>query len=441
MKKVLIITYFWPPAGGPGIQRPLKFCKYLPEFDWQPIVLTVKDGEFQAIDKSLEVDIPKSTSVYKTRKYEPYNIYKKFVGMSSDEQVPVDAITEKNIGLAKKISFWIRANLFIPDAMIGWYPFAVKQGKKIIKKHNIDIIFSTSPHQTAHLIAKKLSKWSGLKWVADFRDPWTNIHFLSDLKRFPISQKIDCSMEKSVLESAHAITSVTEYDIREDYSNKVSNKDKFYYIPNGYDEDDYSKYFKDELINTKDKKFNIVYLGTVGEERIPLGLFKAVKLLDHNNIIHPEKFCITFVGHVEPATIESYKAQQIEKYIKLISYIPHSEVFKYLRKATVLLLLIYNAKNNMGHVPGKLYEYLRACKPILTFGPEEGEVADILTKTKRGEVIAYKNIDKTYNTLINFIHDFNLGNKKFSKCLKNLEMYNRKFQTEKLVEIFISLTK
>ena len=163
MKKVLIITYYWPPSGGPGVQRVLKFAKYLPQFGWQPIILTVKNGEYPAIDETLEKDIPPECIVYKTNSWEPTNLYKKFAVMKKDEKIPVAVLSENNVSWKKKIANWIRLNLFIPDAKIGWIPFAVRKGKEIIKEHQPDVIFSSSPPHSLQFIAKKLAKWSGLK--------------------------------------------------------------------------------------------------------------------------------------------------------------------------------------------------------------------------------------------------------------------------------------
>jgi hypothetical protein len=158
MKKVLIITYYWPPAGGPGVQRVLKFAKYLPEFGWQPLVLTVKNGEYPAYDKSLKNDIPPECKVYTTKSIEPFKLYKKFTGMAENEAIPVATLTENKKNWKKRLAYWIRLNLFIPDAKIGWIPFAVKAGKKIIQEEKPDIILSSSPPPTVHLIAKKLAK-------------------------------------------------------------------------------------------------------------------------------------------------------------------------------------------------------------------------------------------------------------------------------------------
>ncbi|MCK4715587.1 MAG: glycosyltransferase, partial [Candidatus Marinimicrobia bacterium] len=222
MKKVLIITYYWPPAGGPGVQRVLKFAKYLPEFGWQPIILTVKNGEYPAIDNSLQKEIPANCKVYNTFSIEPNFVYKKFTGMGSDEKIPTAVLAAENTNWKKRLANWIRLNLFIPDAKIGWIPFAVRKGKKIIKAEKPDIIFSSSPPPTVHLIARKLAKWSGIKWVADFRDPWTDIYHYNDVKRSAWSLNRDKDKEKEIVTSADEIITVSQ-NVAELLNEKIPN--------------------------------------------------------------------------------------------------------------------------------------------------------------------------------------------------------------------------
>ena len=211
MKKVLIITYYWPPAGGPGVQRVLKFAKYLPEFGWEPYILTVKYGEYYAIDDKLLDEIPENLQVYKTSAFEPYNLYRKVLGKSKDKSLPVYILnTSKKDSLLERISKWIRVNLFIPDPRMFWLPFAASKGEKIIKEKNIDLIFTSSPPHTVQLIGKRLSKITGKPWVADFRDPWTKAFWFSEIKRTSFSAKINKSMEKGVLDSADALTFISD---------------------------------------------------------------------------------------------------------------------------------------------------------------------------------------------------------------------------------------
>ena len=213
MKKVLIITYYWPPSGGAGVQRALKFAKYLPEFGWEPVILTVENPDSPVDDTSLLNDIPKGTKVYKTKSLEPFELYKKFAGKKSDSKIPNDVLlNKKNLSLKVRLAQWIRLNLFIPDAKIGWKKYAVKKGLEIIKTENIDLIFTTSPPQTVALIGRKLSKLCGVKWIADFRDPWMEIVYYQNVNRTKLTKVVDSSLEKKVMNNADTIITIS-YDI------------------------------------------------------------------------------------------------------------------------------------------------------------------------------------------------------------------------------------
>jgi len=309
----------------------------------------------------------------------------------------------------------------------------LRQGKKIILNEKISLIFSSSPPPTVHLIAKKLAKWSGIKWVADLRDPWTQIYNNWNYKRFFLSEKIDMKLEMSVLTAATAITSVSQLDIKNDYNFKVPQKSKFYYIPNGYDEEDFKNINSCGLKNDLSNKINIAYLGSIDEERIPINLFKAIFELDKNSLINEKNFSINFIGKFCKSYFNKYIHKDIKKYIKISPYVPHDEVYKYLQKSTILLLLIYNFSNN---IPGKTFEYLRSGKIILAFGPEDGEVAKLIDETKSGIVIGYNDYDKTYAFLEKIITELKRVVPTFSDSLENVKKHDRKYLTEKLVDIF-----
>src|SRR5690606_13755203 len=201
LKKVLIITYYWPPAGGSGVQRVLKFAKYLPEFGWEPVILTVENGEYPALDSSFEDDIPKGMKVYKTKALEPFHVYKALTGQSRDSKIDTNILKSESENLREKISKWIRLNIFIPDARIGWMAYAVRQGMEIIENENISLIISTSPPQSLQLSAMRIARKSKKPWVADFRDPWTSIAYYQKSKRFALTKKLDHYLEKKVLQS------------------------------------------------------------------------------------------------------------------------------------------------------------------------------------------------------------------------------------------------
>jgi len=436
LKKVLIITYYWPPAGGPGVQRVLKFAKYLPEFGWQPIILTVKNGEYPAIDESLVNDVNPDCIIYKTGSIEPNFAYKKFTGMASDSSVPVAILGEKEKSRKKRFAHWIRLNLFIPDAKIGWIPFAVHQGKKIIGTEKPDIIFSSSPPPTVHLIARKLAKWSGLKWIADFRDPWTDIHYYENNHRACLAYKIDLKLEKDILDFADVVSCISRMDIELDFGRKTE-KSKCINIPNGFDEEDFVAI--PASINHKKEKFNLLHLGAVNKERLPLNLFKSIHKFQQEGLLSHDNFKLTFIGHTEPCILESVSRLTISDLVEFVSYLPHHEAIQKSHTATAMLLLITQSEKNTRILPGKTFEYLRMGKSIFGLGPENGEVAQIISYTQSGTIIDYNNVDKIEFTLRDLFIKWQDKTLSYTPNLKTIQHYTRKNLTKQLTQVFEEL--
>lgn len=435
MKKVLIVTYYWPPAGGPGVQRVLKFAKYLPEYGWQPIVLTVKHGVYPAIDKSLEKEVPDACRVYKTQILEPSFAYKKFIGMHKDERIPISILAKKPRGVKRRIANWIRLNLFIPDAKRGWQFFAVKEGKNILEKEKPDLIFSSSPPPTVHLIARKLSKKSGIPWIADFRDPWTDIHYYEKQPRLLFVKWLDNKYEISVLREANKITCISQLDIEADFSKKIS-AEKCINIPNGYDESDFKGI---DISKQENKKFLLMHLGAIGNERNPINLFESIRELANEEKINQNNFEIDLIGKVERDIINTIQLFNINDYVSLIDYMPHHEALDQSLYASMMLLLITQSEKNKRILPGKTFEYLRTGKPVLALGPVDGEVARIINSTQTGKIFEYSNKAgiKEY-ILVQFNRWQNRDySDKFN--LDRISQYERKNLTEKLAIIFNQL--
>ena len=378
LKKVLIVTYYWPPAGGPGVQRVLKFAKYLPEFGWQPIILTVKNGEFPAIDETLKKEIPEDCIVYQTNSWEPNAFYKNFIGLDKNSTIPVAVLSSQKDNWKKRLSAWIRLNFFIPDAKIGWIPFAVREGKKIIREHQPDVIFSSSPPPTVHLIARKLAKWSGIKWVADFRDPWTKIHYYSD-KRSNIASRFDRRKEKTVVSSVDGLTVASRQFVRlisADQKNNVS------VITNGYDESD--------LVvknPTRNKAFTLVHIGGINQHRFYPAFFNDLNKLISRNIIPEDRIKLRFLGKIEPGLREQI-VQSIAPFqnIEFSGYVTHHEAVQAMYSGDLLLLFLENISDYSGHIPGKLFEYLATGNYVLGIGDPTGDAAEILADTNCGKV-------------------------------------------------------
>ncbi len=421
MKKVLIITYFWPPAGGPGVQRVLKFAKYLPQFGWQPVILTVKDGEFPAIDNSLLSEIPDDIKVYKTKSLEPFALYKKFTGKKKEDKIPTYVLNKsENDTIRDKISKWIRNNIFIPDAKIGWKPAAIKSGLKIIEQENIDLIFASSPPHSVQLIAKKLAQKSKLKWVADFRDPWMEIVYYQGIKRSLITRFIDAKLEKSVFRFADSVISINQNLL--DLFNKKVPLSNSVLIPNGYDEQDFTN-----IIQKDPAVFTITYAGVLSKERIPYALIAVLK----NFMAQKRKFNFVIIGKVCQEFSEEIEKNGLTGNTQFVNYIPHKEVLKYLLNSSVLLLVIDDVPQNKGFSTGKIFDYLFCKKPILALGPVDGEAAKMILETDSGKMHDYHDSEGVEQTLNTYYASW--SSPQMHHAFK-IENYNRKSLTKKLAQ-------
>jgi len=423
MKKVLIITYYWPPAGGAGVQRVLKFAKYLPQFGWQPIILTVENPESPVIDETLKKDIPRECIVYKTKSLEPFNLYKKLTGKSEDYKIPTNILAESK-SLKEKISKWIRMNLIIPDAKIGWKHYAVKAGKKIIKEEKIDLILATSPPHTVQLIAKKLAKSTGLKWIADFRDPWLEMLRNQDNERNVLTKYFDSKLEKSVLQKAGILISISP-DMAKLLVTKTNGK-KYYVIPNGFDETDFTKIEK-----VSNKNFTIAYTGIINNTRVPFVFLKALQKLIYEDKLKNIKFVIA--GRTCNEFVAEVQKNNLQNFVEEKGFIPHNQSTIILQQADLLLLVIDNIPNNKGFLTGKIFEYLGARTPIFAIGPVNGNANEIIKNTNSGEMVDYSDENMAYQLLKKMYENWNANTISYKF---EVEQYSRKKITESLANIF-----
>ncbi|MCK4827329.1 glycosyltransferase [bacterium] len=430
MRKVLIITYYWPPSGGPGVQRVLKFSKYLPEFGWQPIILTVKNGEYPAIDETLAEDIPECCKVFKTNSIEPNLLYKKFTGMKPDENLPVAVLAEKDVNWKKRWANWIRLNLFIPDAKIGWIPFAVREGKKIIEREKPELIFSSSPPPTVHLIAQKLATWSGVKWVADFRDPWTDIYHYDRAVRSLYSRSRDRRLERGVLNAADVLTTVSR-NVSSLLEAKKGSGTTIEVIPNGYDEADFRDLDRVKRFNG----FTLTYAGKMNNQQNPTRLWEVLNNLVRSDQQFAENFQMLFMGNITSEIMDAIEANNLRDNLKIAGYVNHNRMIENLYKSHILLLLIPNTKNNQGIVTGKLFEYLPTENFILGVGPENGDAAKILHETNTGKMFGFEEIEEVGNEIERQYGNWQKGIRR-EVNEEEIREYSRRKSVDKLAEIF-----
>ncbi|MCX7729393.1 MAG: glycosyl transferase family 1, partial [Bacteroidia bacterium] len=379
MKRILIITYYWPPSGGSGVQRWLKFVKYLTQKNYYCIIYTPENPEVPVIDESLLKDIPtQNFEVIKTKIIEPYSLYKIFTGKSSKEKITVSFLNEKKrkFSFAEKISQWIRGNCFIPDARMFWIKPSFNYLSHYIKQNSIDCIISTGPPHSMHLIALKLKeKFPRLKWIADFRDPWTNIDFLNELPLTNWSKKKHQQLEKKVVQAADAVISVSPTLTKELSALDNTHPHKFFTITNGFDEDDFKNILQTPL-SIPENQFTLTYAGLIPPNRNPELLWAAIKELSDEKTL-PGTFKLNIIGKVDAVVKESISQYQIGNFIQYTDYLPHAKVLEQEAQSSALLLLINNAPNSKGILTGKLFEYLALQKPILAIGPTDGDAAHI----------------------------------------------------------------
>lgn len=430
MKKVLVVTYYFPPSGGPGVQRVLKFVKYLPQFGFDPIVLTVADADFPAVDESLLKAIPKNVKVVRTKIFEPYNFYRRFTGKEAGAAVDVENIPSgKKKGIMERIAEFIRSTFFIPDARVGWLPYAVSSAMRLIEEENVDIIYSSSPPYTAALIAKRLKKRTGKPWVMGLRDPWTG--FISAPRRWFLPAHIDKSMEKKSIEVADAVEIAWE-GIGKDLANKYSDLElsKLVHIPNGFDSEDYPN-----LPLAKDKKFCVTYTGSLYGKRNPRTLLDAVKRLKTSGEISCDNFKLIFAGRFGGEVREMFAEPELDGLIEVKEYLPHEESIKLLLQSDLLVLIVDESELSDEIVPGKVFEYIGARRPIIAFAPD-GAAARVIRHTGTGIVIGQNDVEAAKAVIISFFSRTEQEKNLFAPDENAIKEFERKEAARKLSVLF-----
>ena len=435
MKNILVIAYYFPPSGGPGGQRVLKTVKYLPAFGWQPYVLTVSNGQFPAIDETLLEEIPKSVVVERTRIFEPYDIYRKITGMKPGTAIDVNVIKKEGQSLSfkQKLAEFVRATFFIPDARVGWLFSAVKAGKEMINKYNIQAIYSSSPPYTCSLIAKKLKNTSNLPWVAGFRDPWTG--FISSPNRWLIPAMIDRHFEKSVFQTADFVECAWEGIIKDALSKyPVLDKKKFIHIPNGFDSDDFP-----EIEIKANEKFTLTYTGSMYGRRNPESLFKAIEILISTGKINPYDIKLIFVGRFGDEIHEMFNKASFKDKIEIYGYVPHKESVEFILRSDALLLIVDESKESEEIVPGKVYEYIGTRKPILAIAPENSAISKLIRETNTGLVAHQTEIDKISEHFLKFYLAWKQKTKLTIPDESEINKYERRESAKQLAALLDSI--
>jgi glycosyltransferase involved in cell wall biosynthesis len=400
VKKVLIITYYWPPTGGAGVQRWLKFSKYFRKFGWEPIIYTPSNPDFPINDDTLLKDIPADLTVLKTQITEPYDIYRKIMRKKKTETVNQGFLSEgKENTLMQSAMIWIRGNFFIPDARKFWIKPSISYLSDYIKQHKIDAVISTGPPHSMHLIAMGLKQKFNIPWIADFRDPWTQIDFYSQLKLSSYADNKHKKLENQVLTIADKVVTISPSCGKD--LEKLGNR-KVDVITNGFDTDDFS--FNKELKVLDGFVFH--HIGALNKDRNPYTLWKVFGDLCKEHKDLKEDLVIKFTGKTDALAFESLKKYGILENAQKTDYLPHSEVVKLMTQSPVLLLALNNTPNNAGVLSGKLFEYLAAKRPIFGIGLPDADAAAILKSTQAGTMVHFDDYEGTKKAVLDLYQKY-----------------------------------
>ena len=423
MKKVLIISYYWPPSGGSGVQRWLKFSKFLPKYGIKPYVYTPKNPTIELIDNELTKQISNDVTVWKKKIYEPYSI-KNIFSKKSKKTETSGVISNSKSGY---IFNWIRGNFFIPDPKILWIKPSINYLEKKLIENSIDTIISTGPPHSMHLIALALKNKLNLKWIADFRDPWSELDMLNEFHLTKSSINRHKSLENQVLKKCDICLTVSEKWVKM-FSELGARNVKL--ITNGFDEDD----FKVSTEISVDK-FVIGHFGLINHLRNPTMLWKALNQICEENKDFGSKLEIRLSGNIDLnilSKIENFK--YLKGKIKNLGYLSHSEVIKQYNKSNVLLLLLFNSESGKGNYPGKVFEYFATQKPILSFGPSESDTKELFTEFNKAFYHSYDDsidiIKKTIEILFS---------KNYKSDNYDLKRFTRENLTKELADLIISI--
>ncbi|MBP7183954.1 MAG: hypothetical protein KBA06_00475 [Saprospiraceae bacterium] len=435
MKRVLIITYYWYPAGGITVLRCLKIAKYLRMYGWEPIIFTADNAHYPTIDESNLKDISEDTVVLKQRIWEPYHIYKLFTGKDKQENVNnVFYVQDDNAQKwTHRLSVWIRSNFFIPDARCLWISPSVNNLNEWLASNKVDAIFSDGPPHTNTRIATLIKKKWNIPWLADFQDPWSQVDYFQLLKLTKWGRAKHLRMEQDVFKYADAI-SIASWDWAKQLATLGAKN--ITTIPYGYDEDDYL-HLTD---HKRTDKITILHAGIMGYDRNPKTLINCLSTFIKD---HPE-YCqiieIVLVGQVDKVVQKEFESHQLGSNLKLLGNIRRDEVLQLMKNSTILLLPLNQQDNNLGRIPGKLFEYLAVRRPILAIGPVDSDVAKILDETQSGKIIDYDDAVGFNTYLSDLAKKFN-DQTIFVSCDGNIEQYSNRVLTGKIANILDAIAK
>lgn len=424
-KKVLIVTYYWPPAGGPGVQRWLKFVKYLPEYNIEPIVYCPENPSYPIIDEHLIKEVPNGVIILKQPINEPYK-FANLLSKRSSKTIRSGVIPkEKKQSFIEKLMLYIRGNFFIPDARKSWVRPSVTFLSEYTQQHQIETVITTGPPHSTHLIGLRLKEELGIKWFADFRDPWTTIGYHKQLKLTRASHKKHFRLEQSVLNTANQIivtSNITKLEFR------LKTKQPIEVITNGYDTFTIKR-------PEKDSNFTMAHIGSLLSERNPKQLWVGLQELIKEHANFKKAFQLNLIGVISDDVLQSIKGHGLGDFVKVLGYISHEEAIKAQMQSRVLLLIEIDSEDTKAIIPGKLFEYMASETPILAIGPKDWDVEHILKTTNTGHYFGYNDKSAIKSQIMSYFEAYK-SNTLISHPI-GLKPYSRKELTSKLAKLIL----
>lgn len=417
MPKALIFTYYWPPSGGPAVQRWLSLSKLLSKNGIQTTVIAPHEdfASFAILDESLNNDIDESVRVFKTKSFEILNFYKKSLGKGN---IPAAGFAnESNPSFLQKLARWVRGNLFFPDPRRGWNRYAIKQAKELLAHENFDWVITAGPPHSTHLIGKELKKRFGLNWLCDFHDSWTGVWYYDELMKTAAARRIDQQMEKAVLMACDNIITVGR-DIYAELSQKIGNEKKLRLHSMGYDDDLF-----DSPAEPNSEVFKICYTGTIASNYQPETFFKVLSEL----ISEGYNIKIDLVGLIADSIQRQIQEIGLIKHVNFVGYVSHREAVHYLNHACMLLLISPNTQQAQKIIPGKIYEYMATRLPILNLATQQTESSRIIDECSAGATFERQQAQK----IKGFIKElYAIWEKNLGGLLNNSDAFKRYARSE-----------
>ena len=425
MKRVLVITYYWPPTAGSGVQRWLKFSKYLSRFGWECVIYTPENPDRLASDESLLSDVPEGLEVIKRPIWEPYAFYRKVV-KSDGKGAGVNQLNSQKKSFMQRLAVLVRGNLFVPDPRAGWIRPSVRFLTKYLKEHPVDAVVTTGPPHSMHLIGLGLKRRTGVRWIADFRDAWTEIFYYKHMNLLPCTDKRHHRLEQQVLDEANLVISVSPLE-REGFQKHT--KTPVLLITNGYDEAD----FCSEAPELPADRFTLVNTGLFSSDGNPIRLWDVLARKCAEDAEFKRQLRIRLAGMVDPEIYEALEARGLSGNVEKLGYLPHKQTVEVQRNANVLLLLLRKEPEYAKALPGKIFEYLAARRPVLGIGQEDSASARMLSDTGAGVMYDWDREDPIRNYIDSAWERHLRGED--GPCEGDVSAYSRLELTRKLSQI------